>query len=374
MSLLSVNFMGLPLKNPIIAAAGPWCRDAAAMQKAIDAGAAAVVTETITLEKSHMVSPRVFYRDGEVYNTTLYSTMSLEEVEQEAERLKKKDAFLICNIRGTTPSELRYLGNRMQRLGADALELCCFTPIGTKLEDISIRPEEVGEMVRSVTSAVEIPVMVRLPHHAALNPAFARQIAQNGARAISAIESLEGINGVDIETGRCTMAAIGGCTGAHLRPLSLAATAVLHQLADCEIAAMCGVESWQSIVEFLMLGATVVQMGSAIMLNGYGYITETLQKLEHWMQERGYRDLSAVRGKALSSLSPFEKLPDWLLHADAALPCDGTCPDGCQERCRCACLYGAIFCKNGKIAVDPDACTGCGLCVSVCPKKIFTIG
>ena len=83
MSLLSVNFMGLPLKNPIIAAAGPWCRDAAAMQKAIDAGAAAVVTETITLEKSHVVSPRIFYRQGEVYNTTLYSTMTLEDVEQE---------------------------------------------------------------------------------------------------------------------------------------------------------------------------------------------------------------------------------------------------------------------------------------------------
>ena len=156
---LSVSFMGLPLKNPIIAAAGPWCRDATAMQKAIDAGAAAVVTETITLEKSYMVSPRIFYRQGEVYNTTLYSTQTLEEVEQEAERLHKGDAFLICNIRGTTPSELRYLASRMQRLGADALELCCFTPIGTKLEDISIRPEEVGEMVRGVTSAVEIPVM-----------------------------------------------------------------------------------------------------------------------------------------------------------------------------------------------------------------------
>ena len=81
MSLLSVNFMGLPLKNPIIAAAGPWCRDAAAMQKAIDAGAAAVVTETIALEKSHIVSPRIFYRQGEVYNTTLYSTMTVEDVE-----------------------------------------------------------------------------------------------------------------------------------------------------------------------------------------------------------------------------------------------------------------------------------------------------
>lgn len=217
---LSVNFMGLSLKNPIIAAAGPWCRDAAAMQKAIDAGAAAVVTETITLEKSHMVSPRIFYRQGEVYNTTLYSTQTLEEVEQEAERLHKGDAFLICNIRGTTPSELRYLASRMQRLGADALELCCFTPIGTKLEDISIRPEEVGEMVRGVTSAVEIPVMVRLPHHAALNPAFARQITRNGARAISAIESLEGINGVNIETAHCEMAAsaaVPAVTCAHFR-------------------------------------------------------------------------------------------------------------------------------------------------------------
>lgn len=313
MSLLSVNFMGLPLKNPIIAAAGPWCRDAAAMQKAIDAGAAAVVTETITLEKSHVVSPRIFYRQGEVYNTTLYSTMTLEDVEQEVERLQKGNAFLICNIRGTTPSELRYLASRMQRLGADALELCCFTPIGTKLEDISIRPEEVGEMVRSVTSAVEIPVMVRLPHHAALNPAFARQITQNGARAISAIESLEGINGVDIENARCEMAAIGGCTGSHLRPLSLAATAVLHQLADCEIAAMCGVEDWHSVIEFLMMGATAVEMGSAIMLRGYGHITETLRKLEDWLREKGYSSLDELRGNALASLTAFEELPERLL-------------------------------------------------------------
>ena len=313
----------------------------------------------------------IFYRQGEVYNTTLYSTMTLEDVEQEVERLQKGNAFLICNIRGTTPSELRYLASRMQRLGADALELCCFTPIGTKLEDISIRPEEVGEMVRSVTSAVEIPVMVRLPHHAALNPAFARQITQNGARAISAIESLEGINGVDIENARCEMAAIGGCTGSHLRPLSLAATAVLHQLADCEIAAMCGVEDWHSIIEFLMMGATAVEMGSAIMLRGYAHITETLRKLEDWLREKGYSSLDELRGNALASLTAFEELPERLLRVKMAAPCDGTCPDGCRARCVGACLYDAISQGTEGIAVDAAACSGCGLCVSLCPKKLF---
>lgn len=373
MSLLSVNFMGLPLKNPVIAAAGPWCRDAAAMQKAIDAGAAAVVTETITLERSHIVSPRVFYRNGEVYNTTLYSTMSLEDVEQEAERLQKGDAFFICNIRGSTPSELRYLASRMQRLGADALELCCFTPIGTKLEDISIRPEEVGEMVRGVTSAVEIPVMVRLPHHAALNPAFAHQITQNGAKAISAIESPEGLNGVNIEAARCEMAAIGGYTGSHLRPLSLAATAVLHQLADCEIAAMCGVEDWHSVIEFLMLGATTAQMGSAIMLHGYAHITKTLQQMEQWVKDNGYSSLLQLRGLALPTLSAFEDLPNKLLPAKMTAPCEGSCPDGCRGRCIESCLYNAISLKNERIAVDSAACTGCGLCTSLCPKKLFEI-
>ena len=371
MSLLSVNFMGLPLKNPIIAAAGPWCRDAAAMQKAIDAGAAAVVTETIALEKSHIVSPRIFLPSGRSLQYHPVQHHDAGGCGAGGRAPAKGNAFLICNIRGTTPSELRYLASRMQRLGADALELCCFTPIGTKLEDISIRPEEVGEMVRSVTSAVEIPVMVRLPHHAALNPAFARQITQNGARAISAIESLEGINGVDIENARCEMAAIGGCTGSHLRPLSLAATAVLHQLADCEIAAMCGVEDWHSIIEFLMMGATAVEMGSAIMLRGYGHITETLRKLEDWLREKGYSSLDELRGNALASLTAFEELPERLLRVKMAAPCDGTCPDGCRARCVGACLYDAISQGTEGITVDAAACSGCGLCVSLCPKKLF---
>ena len=226
-------------------------------------------------------------------------------------------------------------------------------------------------MVRSVTSAVEIPVMVRLPHHAALNPAFARQITQNGARAISAIESLEGINGVDIENARCEMAAIGGCTGSHLRPLSLAATAVLHQLADCEIAAMCGVEDWHSVIEFLMMGATAVEMGSAIMLRGYGHITETLRKLEDWLREKGYSSLDELRGNALASLTAFEELPERLLRAKMAAPCDGTCPDGCRARCVGACLYDAISQGTEGITIDAAACSGCGLCVSLCPKKLF---
>ena len=108
------------------------------------------------------------------------------------------------------------------------------------------------------------------------------------------------------------------------------------------------------------------------MLRGYGHITETLQKLEEWLQAKGCADLSELRGKALSSLSAFEELPERLLRAKMTAPCAGTCPDGCT-RCVGACLYDAISQGTAGIAVDTAACTGCGLCVSLCPKKLFTM-
>ena len=131
---------------------------------------------------------------------------------------------------------------------------------------------------------------------------------------------------------------------------------------------MCGVEDWHSIIEFLMMGATAVEMGSAIMLRGYAHITETLRKLEDWLREKGYSSLDELRGNALASLTAFEELPERLLRVKMAAPCDGTCPDGCRARCVGACLYDAISQGTEGIAVDAAACSGCGLCVSLCPK------
>ena len=162
-----VSYMGLPLKNPVIAAAGPWACDHAAIQRAIDAGAGAVVTETITLEGSGVIYPRIYARDGEMLNTTLYSALPLEAWEQELARIDRRDSFVICNIRGSTPSELSYIAAHVERWGADGLELCPFTPIGAKLESARTDPQEIYEMLRRVADAVDIPISIRLPAHLA---------------------------------------------------------------------------------------------------------------------------------------------------------------------------------------------------------------
>ena len=84
------EWMGLSMKNPLIAAAGPWSDGHESIQKAIDHGAAAVVTETITQEESGRIYPRIYVRDNAVLNTTLYSTRPLEAWEEELQAIDKK--------------------------------------------------------------------------------------------------------------------------------------------------------------------------------------------------------------------------------------------------------------------------------------------
>ncbi len=137
-----VDFMGLRLKNAVVVAAGPWASDGASIQKCIDAGAAAVITETILMEESSYFSPRMHYRDGEMLSLSLYGHKSIEEWEAEVERVHKKDSVLICSIRGASPSEIAYIAKRTERLGADALQLDIFAPMDATIEQINLMPDK----------------------------------------------------------------------------------------------------------------------------------------------------------------------------------------------------------------------------------------
>ena len=169
---LSVQFLGMTLKNPVIVAAGPWSCDAAAIQKSIDAGAAAVVTETITLEASTRVCPRLYQHGGSLFNTMLYSTIDLEQWEQEIKRIDKRDSILICSVWGATESETAYIAKKVERLGADAIELSISAPIGTRSTRFGRFQEQIGGYVRAVVEAVDLPVMVKLSYDASANVAF----------------------------------------------------------------------------------------------------------------------------------------------------------------------------------------------------------
>lgn len=363
----TVDFMGLPLKNPVIVAAGPWSGGAAGIQKCVDAGAAAVVTETFLNEELPVFGPRIYYRDGQVLNLSLYGHRSLEDWEEELERVDRRDSFLICSIRGSSPSELAYVAQKAERMGADGLQLDIFAPMGAVLEEINVHPEKLYKMAHAVVQAVQIPVMVRLPYHISATTAYVRAVEQAGVSAISTIESLRALSGVDVEKRTSVLPTYGGYTGPHIRPVSLAATAMLAQITNSQICSVGGVEDYRNVLEFLMLGARTVQLGSTIMLNGYERITETVRNLEAWMEEHGEKDYEQLSGAALSSLQPYEQVAK----RERRVCLSGSCRDADCSLCVRGCMYGALQFRDGRLRSLRDRCSGCGLCVQRCPGGLL---
>lgn len=365
----TIDFMGLPLKNAVVVSAGPWSGSADAIQNCIDAGAAAVITETIVMQEMGLFGPSVYYRDNELFNLSLYGRKSIEEWEADVERIQKKDSFLICSIRGSSPSEIAYIAKKTERLGADALQLDIFAPMDATIEEINIQPQKLYEMIYAVVNSVDVPVTLRLPYHISSNIAYIREVERAGVKAISVVESLKGLSGVDIENLMPETPTFAGYTGRHIRPISLAATATLSQLTDCQICGVGGIEDYRNILEFMMVGAVTAQLGSVVMLQGYNVITETVAALERWMPTHGYQSFDDIRGVALKSLYPYEKVEktNWVMRMQQP------CHDEKCSICISGCMYGALTFSNGQVQLDEKRCTGCGLCAQRCPASLLQL-
>lgn len=363
-----VEFMGLLLKNPILTAAGPWARDGASIQRCVDAGAAAVITETITLEANPVLRPRLYCDGDRLFNTKLYSDLHLEQWESQLEQVHLGDCKLIASIWASTPSEMAYLAARVERMGAHGIEISISAPIGTRSPAFNYASDHIRAAIHAAARAVDIPVMVKLSYEAAASLPFLRAVQEAGAVAISAIDALRGIQGIDLERRRPRMPTYGGYSGPAIHPISLAVTAALMQYTTLPLCSVGGIQCGEQALEFLMLGAHAVQIGTVIQMEGYSAITRIVQETEHWMDAHGGLSPEALRGTALSALVPFEDMDSQLLTAHLDSPCRSHC-----GLCMAGCRYDAISRAEDQLRIDPGRCQGCGLCAARCPEHVISL-
>lgn len=367
---LSTSYADLALKNPIIIAGGPWSRNGAAIQRSIDAGAGAVVTETITMDVRRNPSPRLFgdrYPDH-IFNTTLYSDIHLEQWEREFSSLRRGDCKLIASIWGGSPSELSYLASRVARMGADAIEVSISAPIGTRDEALNNYPLAIRDYLQAAVEAVQIPVFAKLSYEAANSRVFTDPLVRSGISGLTAIDSLKGLNGVDLEQRRVPMTTYGGYGGPPIKPVSLATMTTLKQVTKLPLCGCGGIYSAEDALEFIMLGACCVQLASGILRKGYALIPQVLADLERWLEGHGCDSIQDIQGQALPSLRPFEDI----LPRPLAARLTGSC-DGCGW-CVDSCLYQALRGGEGTVELLSERCAGCGMCVSVCPRNALELG
>lgn len=353
--MLETEVAGLKLQNPLMPASGPLTGDAEKMLAAASLGVGAMVTKTISAAAARVPRPCIAGGRDFIMNAELWSEYGPERWEEEflpAFRAARPELPLIVSA-GYRPEELARLLPRFDRF-ADAFEISTHY-VGKDLTGI-------GEAVHAVRAHTDKPVFFKLSPHIPEPVAFAETVLAAGANGIVAVNSLGPTLAVDLKRRSVRFGNTDGevwTSGPVMRPLALA---LVHRirtaLPECAIIGAGGIDSAESVLEFLLAGADAVQMLSAAMLRGRGLYVDILHSLPGALKRYGFADIAEVRRTVLQVPVPRYSCRVPEVDAAACTAC-GICAR--------ACPYFAIG-MNGRAIIDGDRCFGCGLCQTLCPR------
>lgn len=381
MANLSVDYCGVTYRNPLVLASATPGWDGEGMRLAGEAGIGGVIPKTIGPKQDWAAHPR----NGRMYlhrhngkpigqvNMELFSTMTRDAwIDKELEIAKKSGATMHISVLAMPePEETAKLVEELQATGyVDLFELnvSCPMPASTVGMHIGKNPSLMKEQIQAAKAVSKVPFTVKLTPNDCDLVEVATVAKEAGADGLTISNSIRSFAGVDIETGKPYLAGYGGYTGPAIRPVIMRKFSEVARNVDIPISAVGGVGSYRDVVEFIMLGASTVQICTAVMWNGYEIITKILDDLNKWMDEKGYKSFDEIRGIALKEITTVEKLAE-MPPKSAKIDADKC--TGCGL-CKRSCFYRAIE-KDGSVCKATSDCDGCGLCAQICPVGAITL-
>ena len=319
MTDLSTIYLGLNLKNPIVASASPLSKKLDRAKKLEDAGVSAVVMYSLfeeqiiheSLELDHYLNRGTdsfaealsYLPDGGLYG------ISPEKYLNQVAGLKKALSIpIIGSLNGVSKGGWTNYARKIEEAGADALELnLYFIPTDLEMTSSDIEDMQV-ELVAEVKSAIKIPLAVKISSFVTSIPNFTKRLADAGADGLVLfnrfyqpdfdLDELEIVHSLDLST------------SAELR-LPLRWISILHGRVNADFALTSGVHTYKDVLKAMMAGAKVAMTASHVLHNGEQAVGPILSELEAWMKEREYESIQQMQGsmsqKSISEPAAFER-------------------------------------------------------------------
>ncbi len=384
---LETDICGVRLENPFLLSSSVVSSTYDMCARAFEAGWAGAAFKTICAFDIHEASPRYAAIKGE--GGTLIGFKNIEQLSDHSvpenmatfRRLKKDypKKVIVASLMGRDDKEWEDLARQCEENGADVIELNFSCPNmidGVLGSAIGQSPELVKRFTAAARRGAKIPILAKLtPNVADMNPT-AEAAMRGGASGISAINTIKSVMGINPHTYISSpavhgMSAVGGYSGTVVRPIALRFIAEMASnpaLSGMYISGMGGVETWVDALEFLLMGASSIQITTAVMQYGYRIIDDLKSGLNYYLKEKGIKNVREIVGEGLEFVS---ESTDVLERDTIVYPkFDRNVCIGCG-RCEISCADGghqAIRLNEKRSPVlDPKKCVGCHLCVLVCP-------
>lgn len=391
MADLSINCGGIKSPNPFWLASAPPSNSAYQNCKAFEQGWGGTVWKTIG-EPVMNVCNRYGGLDvngmklAGINNIELISDRHIDTNFKEIAETKKlwPDRAVVVSLMVESKKEIwQDIVKRTIDTGCDGIELNYGCPHGMSERGMGAAVGQVPDYCQMITEWVTevstIPVLVKLTPNVTDIIYPARAAKRANADGLSLINTINSIIGIDLDTLEIKPSVAGkgghgGYAGPAVKPIALH---MVSQVArDPEvglpISGIGGINNWKDALEFILLGASSVQVCTAVMHHGFRIIEDMIDGLNNWMNEKGFQSLDEVRGKSLQKIDNFGNFN--LLHKTTARIDQDMCIH--CNLCYIACEDGAHQCidlipVNGhnKTIVREEDCVGCDLCSIVCPVE-----
>jgi len=297
---LAIEIAGLRLSNPTMLAAGILGLSGASLLEAAKNGAGAVVTKSVGLQ------PRVGYANPAVVQVGcgLLNAMGLpnpgtKDFAEEIRELKKGGLKVpvIASVFGFSSEEFADAARVLTRAGADGVELNVSCPHVDKTgSEIGQNPSLVAKTVRRVKNAVDTPVIIKLTPNVADIVEVAEAGVKAGADAVTAINTVRAM-AINVETARPILAnKIGGLSGSAIKPIAVRCVYEIYENVKVPIIGCGGITSWRDAVEFMLAGASAVQIGTAIASEGLEVFKSITVGIDSYIMEKGFRSVKEIVG------------------------------------------------------------------------------
>ena len=349
---LKTTFDGMILENPLMPASGPLVGDTEKLCFMRNAGCGAVVTKTISTKMPHIPKPCIYGDKQYVMNSELWSEHSKEKWVEEflPNYMLSKDRPLIVSV-GYSKEDMEVLIPLLDPF-ADAFEISTHY-VGT---DLSV----IADTVKMIRKHTKKPFYMKISPHIP-NPAqFARIIKENGANGIVAINSLGPTMKIDIESRSILYGNESGfvwTSGPVIKNLALATVYTIKKAEpSLTVIGVGGISSADDVIEFLLAGASAVQMLSAALIKGRQLYEKIIKDLPGRLEAYGFKSVEEVIQTTLKNNVRYQASVPILIE-DKCIKCN---------ICVNVCPYFAITMED-KITFDPNKCFECGLCVTKCP-------
>jgi len=300
---LSTQYLGMKLKNPVIAGSSGLTNSAKSIQDLEESGAGAVVLKSIFEEE-------IAFEYDDILKEASEEGVNLDQFDYydfhiKGEKLDKYTSLIedskkavsipvIASINCVYSHEWTSFAKQLQTAGADALELNMFflpSEFGRTTEE---KEKAYFQIIEKVQKEVSIPIALKISYYFSNLGPMIQKLSETG---IAGLVLFNRFYSPDFDIDKMEVVSSNVFSSPSDLPISLRWIAIMAERVSCDLAASTGVHDGTALIKQILAGANAVQVASTLYKNGKGQIAEMLATLEAWMDQKGYSSLSDFRGK-----------------------------------------------------------------------------